>query len=92
MIYRIESRENVFAAENVDLFLGQEHFLYEKQNKDGVMRTIDSNLIVIDKKRLLMEINDIPGKKANPGDIAGALFGLDEKTVKQTRVVKIETI
>ena len=97
VIYRIESRENVFAAENVDLFLGQEQFLYEKQNKDGVMRTIDlkeivSNLIVIDKKRLLMEINDIPGKKANPGDIAGALFGLDEKTVKQTRVVKIETI
>ena len=96
-IYRIQSGDNVFDTENVEHFLRQEHFFFEKQNKDGVIRKIDlkdivSNLIVIDQSRLLIEIKDIPGKKVKPGDIAGALFGLTEATVKRARVVKIETI
>lgn len=96
-IYRIESPENVFDGKTADRFHQQKRFLLEKENKAGEKRTIDlkeivSNLVVIDKNRLLLEIREIPGKKARPGDIAVALFGLTEAIVKRARVVKIETI
>ncbi len=96
-IYRIESQADIFDNKKADAFRQREHFLLEKQNKKGVVKKIDlkkivSNLEVIDKKRLMMEIKEISGQKAKPTDIAGALFELTEKTVKQARVVKIETI
>lgn len=96
-IYRMESTKKLFDEKRADGFRRQEHVIMEKKNKKGVVKQINlkevvSNLVVIDQKRLMMEIKEVSGKKAKPGDAAQTLFGLSEEDVKQVRVVKIETI
>jgi radical SAM family uncharacterized protein/radical SAM-linked protein len=97
VIYRIESGQAVFDKEKADLFWKAERVLLEKPNKDGLIKTIDlketvSRLTVLDKNRLIMEIKELPGKKARPADIARVLFGLNEETIKQARIVKVSTL
>ncbi len=93
-IYSIESEKEVFDIEKADLFRSRETVVLEKQTKDGEIKTVDlkevvSNLVVIDKRRLLIEIKELSGKKVRPDDIIRVLFGLEENTIKQGRVVKI---
>jgi radical SAM-linked protein len=93
LVYHIHCAGEVFDPGKAERFSMADRLLMEKPNKDGLKKSIDlkeivTRLSVLDRRHIQLEVNDLPGKKARPADIVGAVFGLDEETIKRVRIVK----
>jgi radical SAM family uncharacterized protein/radical SAM-linked protein len=94
-VYRVTLCDGNFNEENLRSFKNSAEVIISRSNRKGKLKKINLKDMVIsiellDSKRLQVSLSAETGKTLRPAQILGPVFDINEKQVKQARVVKLK--
>ena len=95
-VYRVTLQDGSFNEENLRSFKNSAEVTISRSNRKGKLKKINLKDMVIriellDSKQLQVALSAEAGKTLRPAQILGPIFDINEKQIKQARVVKLKT-
>jgi radical SAM family uncharacterized protein/radical SAM-linked protein len=94
-VYRVTLRDGNFNEENLRSFKNSAEVIISRSNRKGKLKKINLKDMVIsiellDSKRMQVSLSAQTGTTLRPAQILDSVFDINEKQVKQARVVKLK--